>query len=101
MGEGVRCLKGFWSADTDYLSRGIPALEKIAAKDHSNYYAWMNLSQSTEALAGPLLRRTGGTEHNLHGQRYVERIHPVVEERTGREEKDLSCPMRNGGLALL
>ena len=31
----------------------------------------------------------------------MESIHPVVEERTGREQKDLGGPMRNGGLTLL
>ena len=31
----------------------------------------------------------------------MKRIHPVVKEQTGREQQDLSGPMRNGGLALL
>ena len=31
----------------------------------------------------------------------MECIYPVVEERTGREQEDLSGPVRNGGLTLL
>ena len=30
----------------------------------------------------------------------MERIHPVVEEGTGREQQDLSGPIRNWGLTL-
>lgn len=43
----------------------------------------------------------GGTEHNLHRQRNMVRIYPVIEEGTGGEQQDLSGPMRDRGLALL
>ena len=37
--------------DTHNLSRGIPALEEIAAKDHSDYDTWKVPSQSTKNRA--------------------------------------------------
>ena len=101
MDGGIRGPKRFQGGGTHHLSRGISTLEKIAAEDHSDYDTWTNLNQPVEVCTESIPRRTSGTEHDLHGERNVERIYPVVEERTGCEEEDLSCPMRNGGLTWL
>jgi len=89
----MRSLKRLRDMDAHHLSIGISTLKNIATKDHGDCDTWMNPSQPTEVLAESLLRPTGGTEHNLDGYRNIERIHPVVEEGTGREEKDLSGPI--------
>ena len=66
MGEGVRVLERLQRIDAHHLSRGIPALEEIAAEDHSDYNTWMDPNQSDKVGLG-YMRRTGGTEHDLYG----------------------------------
>lgn len=75
-------------------------MEEVTTEEHGDHNTWVDPNQSSERQL-EFLQRTGGTEHNLHRQRNVVRIYPVIEEGTGGEQQDLSGPVRNRSLTLL
>lgn len=88
MGEGIRGLERLRRSDAHNLSRGISALENIAAEDHGDYDTWMGPSQSVRFrvdffCCAPAERNTictvSGT-WNAYTQ--LLRSEPVVSRRT-------------------